>query len=80
VTAVSEALAAAGATLESFHFALGGTDAYVIADHPDNVSAVATALAVTASGGATVRTVVLLTPAEIDAAVARQTTYRPPGG
>lgn len=80
VKAVSEAMAAAGGKLESFYFAFGGNDAYVIAEHPDNATAAGTALAVAAAGGATLRTVVLLTPAEIDAAVAMESTYRPPGG
>jgi uncharacterized protein with GYD domain len=65
--------------VESFFFAFGGTDVYVIADLPDNVAAAALALAVTAAGGATVKTVVLLTPADVDAAVGREVSYRPPG-
>jgi uncharacterized protein with GYD domain len=69
-----------GGKIESFHFAFGGTDAYVVADFPDDVAAAAAALAVGAGGGATVRTVVLLSPAQLDAAVAKQTTYRPPAG
>ena len=68
-----------GGTVESFHFAFGGADVYVIADLPDNVAAAALALAVTAGGGATTKTVVLLTPADVDAAAALQVGYRPPG-
>ncbi len=51
-----------------------------MADYPDNVSVAAAAVAVSAGGGATVRTVVLLTAAEIDKAAGMKTTYRPPGG
>ena len=40
----------------------------------------AVALTVNAAGGATVRTVVLLTPDEVDAAAKRSVDYRPPGG
>jgi uncharacterized protein with GYD domain len=65
--------------VESFLFAFGGTDVYVVADMPDNVAAAALALAVTAGGGATVKTVVLLTTAEIDDAAAKEVGYRPPG-
>lgn len=68
-----------GGTMESFHFAFGGSDVFVIADFPDNTAAAAAGLAVSAGGGATSKTVVLLTAAEVDAAVAKQTTYRPPG-
>ena len=77
--AAQAAAESAGGTLESFHFAFGGTDVYVIADMPDNVAAAALALAVTAGGGATVKTVVLLTTAEVDAAVGKEISYRPPG-
>ena len=38
------------------------------------------ALNVSAGGGATVNTVVLLTPDEIDAAVGKKVKYTPPGG
>jgi uncharacterized protein with GYD domain len=68
-----------GGTLEGFHFAFGDRDAYVIADLPDNESAAAVALTVNAAGGATVRTVVLLTPDEVDAAAQRSVEYQPPG-
>jgi hypothetical protein len=50
-----------------------------MADLPDTESATAVALAVNASGGATVKTVVLLTPEEVDAAAQRSVEYRPPG-
>lgn len=80
VAAATQLIEAVGGKVESFYFAFGDTDAYVIADVPDNVSAAAAALTVCAGGGARIRTVSLLTPAEIDAAVAKKTTYRPPGG
>jgi uncharacterized protein with GYD domain len=79
VSAATEAIEGLGGKIESFYFAFGDTDVYVTADYPDNVSVAAAALAVSAGGGARVRTVVLLTPAEVDAAAAKQTTYRPPG-
>jgi hypothetical protein len=46
---------------------------------PDNASAAAVALAVSQAGAATTRTVVLLTPEEIDAASKKAVDYRPPG-
>ncbi len=77
-TALVESL---GGTVESFYFALGDTDAYVVIDLPNNTTAAAGALAVNIGGGATVRTVALLTAAEVDASVAavKRATYRPPG-
>jgi uncharacterized protein with GYD domain len=68
-----------GGTMDSFLFAFGGTDVYVVADLPDHASAAALALTVSAGGGATTKTVVLLTTAEVDAAAAKQVGYRPPG-
>ena len=77
---VAEAAAnSVGGSIESFYFAFGGTDVFVIADFPDNAAAAALAMTVTASGGATVETVVLLTPDEADAAVAKKIDYTPPG-
>src|SRR5918992_1054461 len=69
--AVAKAVESVGGRLESFYFAFGDRDAYVIVDLPDNESAAAVALTVNAAGGATVRTVVLLTPEEVDAAAQR---------
>ena len=78
--AVEQVAQSVGGQLEHFYFAFGDRDAYVIVDLPDNESAAAVALTVNASGGATVKTVVLLTPEEVDAAGKRSVDYRPPGG
>ena len=78
--AVEKAMAGVGGRLESFYFAFGDTDAYVIADLPDNASAAAVALAVAQSGRAAVSTIVLMTTAEADEAVKKVVNYRPPGG
>jgi len=79
VAAATELIESLGGKIESFYFAFGPNDAYVIANLPDNESAAAAALTVFAGGGATVRTVLLLTPNELDAAAAKTTSYRPPG-
>ena len=76
--AVAQVAESVGGKLESFHFAFGERDAYVIADLPDNESAAAVALTVNASGGANVKTTVLLTPEEVDAAAQRSVQYRSP--
>ena len=52
----------------------------MIEDLPDDESAAAGAIAVNASGAATVKTTVLLTPEQVDEAAKRTLTYRPPGG
>jgi len=77
--AVGAALEGLGGSLESFHFAFGEHDAYVIGELPDNEAAAAVAIAVNASGGATVKTTVLLTPEEVDSAAQKSVEYRAPG-
>lgn len=76
VAAMAEGL---GGKLESFYFAFGDIDAYVIVDIPDSVTAAAVALAVNQSGGASVKTVVLMTPEDVDKASKKTVEYRPPG-
>jgi uncharacterized protein with GYD domain len=68
-----------GGKLECFYYAFGDTDVISIVDLPDDEAAAAVALIANASGGATVKTTVLLTPEQIDQAADRAVTYRPPG-
>jgi uncharacterized protein with GYD domain len=77
--AVSKAVKGLGGKMNSFDFAFGGDDAIVMVELPDNVAAAALGLAVSSTGLASVRTTVLLTPAEIDEAAKRQVAYTPPG-
>lgn len=78
--AVAKTAESVGGTLESFNFAFGDRDVFVIADLPDNEAAAALALTVNASGAVSVKTTVLLTPEEVDAVTKRSVEYRPPGG
>ncbi len=68
-----------GGTLEAYYFAFGDYDFYVIVDVPDNVSSCAAAIIANASGALKCKTVVLLTPEEVDQAVKKTVDYRPPG-
>jgi uncharacterized protein with GYD domain len=77
--AVEETVRSVGGSVEGFYFAFGADDAFVIADLPDNQAAAAIALTVGASGAASVETVTLLTPEEVDAAAEQSVEYRPPG-
>ena len=79
VAAATELIESVGGKLDCFYFAFGETDAYLVADLPDNVSAAAATQTANAGGGVKIRTVVLLTAAEIDAAASKTSTYRPPG-
>ena len=78
--AASAAAKSVGGKVDAFYFAFGKNDVYVIADMPDNESAAALALTVSAGGGASVKTTVLLGPDEIDNAVGKKVKYTPPGG
>lgn len=77
--AVSKAVASVGGKLESFYFAFGGVDAFVVADLPDDVTAAAMAMAVGASGTSSTTTVKLLTPEDMDKAAKMSIAYKPPG-
>ena len=77
--AAAKAIKAAGGKLEAFYFAFGKSDAIVLVDLPDNVSAAAASLTISASGVVTTRTTVLLTPGEIDEAAKKSVPYRGPG-
>lgn len=77
--AVEKLLGSVGGRVEAFYYAFGDTDAFVIVDVPDNVTAAALSLAINATAAVTVRITVLLTAEEIDAAVKKTLAYRPPG-
>ncbi len=68
-----------GGSLESFYFAFGDTDAYVVLDLPDNRTAAAASIAVNATGAAACEVIVLLTPEDVDEAARMSVDYRPPG-
>lgn len=76
---VKDGLATVGGKLEGIYYAFGDTDVYVLAECPDNVSAAALSLAVSASGLVHVKTTPLLTVEEVDRALAMKTGYRAPG-
>jgi uncharacterized protein with GYD domain len=78
--AVEKACASVGGALEVFYYAFGETDLVTIMDLPDNRTAAGVALLVGASGKVNIKTTVLLTPEDVDAAVEVGADYRPPGG
>jgi uncharacterized protein with GYD domain len=79
--AVEQLMKSVGGKVDAFYFAFGESDVYVIVDLPDHGAAAAVAAAV-GSGGAlsSYETIVLLTPAEMDAAMKKTAEYRRPGG
>ncbi len=80
VAAISDMCAGLGGSLDSFHFAFGSVDAFVVCDLPNDEAAAAAAFTVGASASTQVRTIKLLTVEEADAAIGRSVAYRPPGG
>ncbi len=77
--AAEQAMASAGAKMEAFYFAFGDTDVYVICDAPDHAAMTAASLAINATGAARLKTIVLMTPEEVDQAAKKSVTYRAPG-
>lgn len=79
VATIKKLVESRGGKVESFYFAFGDADVYVIADLPSNVEASAASLAIGASGAASIKTVVLLSPEDVDAATKVDVGYRAPG-
>lgn len=77
--AAEQSLKSVGGTLEAFYFSFGENDFYIIVDLPDNVSTTAISLAGNLSGTFSIKTVVLITPEEVDEAVRKSVDFRPPG-
>lgn len=77
--AIDELFMSLGGKLEAFYFAFGAQDVVIIGELPDNATAAALAIRVTATRAAACKTTVLLTPQEVDVSVKKTGIYRPPG-
>jgi uncharacterized protein with GYD domain len=80
VKAVEKLAKSVGGKLESYYFAFGDTDYYIVLDLPDNIAAAAIGLTVGGSGSVANKTTVLMTAKEVDEAIKKHPSYRPPGG
>jgi len=69
----------AGGKIEAFYFCFGQYDAIAIAEYPDNASAVAVSVAASGAGAVHLTMTALVTPAEMDQAVAKSATLAVPG-
>ena len=78
-SAAEELVKSVGGKLEAFYFAFGDADAYIVVEAPDNASVAAASLAVSASGLVSTKTIVLMTPEEMDQAMKKSAKYSPPG-
>ncbi|MCC3153983.1 GYD domain-containing protein [Hymenobacter sp. BT770] len=77
--AVDKMLGEMGGKVESFYYAFGENDVYLVIELPDDISATAVALRVNAAGLVRISMTTLLTPAEIDEASKKSVSYRAPG-
>lgn len=77
--AVQQMAEKVGGKVIAMYYAFGEADVYGIVEFPDHASAAAVSLAVNASGAVQLRTTVLITPEEVDAAAKKSVGYRPPG-
>lgn len=77
--ALTSTVESLGGTLESLYYAFGDTDLYAIADLPDDASAAAFSLQISAAGAIGVNMTVLVAPETIDEASKKELSYRPPG-
>jgi uncharacterized protein with GYD domain len=80
VDAVRTLAESVGGSVESFYFAFGDSDFYVVVDLPDQAAAVAVSLIVNSAGAVNATTTVLVTPEEVDAGAQASPSYTPPGG
>ena len=77
--AVEKAMASVGGKVESFYYAYGDADAYIVVDVPDATAGIAVSLTVNASGAVRLSTIPLITPEELDKACKASLQYRAPG-
>jgi uncharacterized protein with GYD domain len=77
--AATRAISSVGGHLDSIYFAFGDHDVIAIFEAPDNVTAAALAIGVSSTGLIHTTVTPLLTVEEVDLAVKKNVTYRPPG-
>ena len=77
--AVAQLVKSTGGSLECLYYAFGEQDVYSVIDAPDNAMAAAISLAASATGLTETQITPLLTVEEVDAALKKSVSYRPPG-
>lgn len=77
--AAARAISSVGGHLESMYYAFGDHDVIGIIEAPDNMTASAFAIGVSATGLIRTKLTPLLTVEEVDQAVKKSMSYRPPG-
>ena len=77
--ALTQTIEGLGGTVEAFYYAFGGDDVLMIAELPDETSAVAMSMRINAAGALNMSATVLIDPETIDEAIAKDVPYRLPG-
>ncbi len=77
--AARAAIESVGGTMESMYYAFGETDVFGVCEFPDDASATALSLMINSSGAVSVDLTPLMTPEDVDAAMTKAPSYRPPG-
>ncbi|MEO8415274.1 MAG: GYD domain-containing protein, partial [Ginsengibacter sp.] len=68
-----------GGKMESFYYAFGDTDVYVIGEVPDAVTLAAVSLNINSTGLVSTAATILINPEEVDRATKISVSYRSPG-
>jgi len=79
VEVTRKAIESLGGKMETYYFALGGKDFFIILEAPDNIKAITGSLIANASGTVKVNITVLVSPEEVDQAVKQTMDWSPPG-
>lgn len=77
--AADEAFESVGGKIDCMYYAFGETDLYGICDLPDPASATALSLMINSTGALTINLTPLMTVEDVDAAITKSPSYRPPG-
>jgi uncharacterized protein with GYD domain len=76
---VTKMIEGMGGKLEAFYYTFGDRDVIAVYSAPDEVSALALAMAVNQSGKVSIKTTPLLSVEDVDRATKKSVGYRPPG-
>jgi uncharacterized protein with GYD domain len=77
--AFAKAVEGLGGKLDAAYYAFGEDDIFAILDLPDSAAAAALSVNMNQTGAIKARTILLMTPEEMDAALRKPVQYRAPG-
>ena len=77
--AFAKAVEGLGGKLDAAYYAFGEHDIFAVLDLPDTAAATALSVNMNKTGAITARTILLITPEEMEAALKKSVEYRAPG-